>query len=251
MTLLTTLITTLGQISDVNILFIGMGIGLTCGLGIYLIKYYSIDIPISDGTITPKTFNITQDQLSNIPNVSNQSIQTSPILEDFTKICEKGIQAVSDVKQIRVQVQPVLNIDTTHLNPGFKDWTTYSHSEKLVQTLIDKSDVGVQTLFSNLNREVENKINLDWYAFNTSPKGNFILTMFFLIITVILVIYYISGLWSVLNLILLIINYIIITYEIERKGNNNWLIIMQISCIFMILFIVIINFKLLILKIFL
>jgi hypothetical protein len=75
--------------------------------------------------------------------------------------------------------------------------------------------------------------------------------MISLLIIITLTIYYISGIWSAFNIILLIVNYFIITYEIERKGNNNWLIIMQILSIFMLFYIIIINIKILILKIFL
>jgi hypothetical protein len=72
-----------------------------------------------------------------------------------------------------------------------------------------------------------------------------------LIILIIIIIYYNSGIWSAFNAILLIANYIIITLLIETEGDKNILILMRILSIFMLIFIIIVNFKILILKYFL
>lgn len=115
--------TILNQTSDINILFIGIGIGLTCSLGIYLIKSVwsnsnthvdnevqtipedanlervNISSSVSESTVTPRTSNFTQEQLSHIQNFSNQEVQATDILSQevqatdiLSKYPDQGVQ---------------------------------------------------------------------------------------------------------------------------------------------------------------
>jgi len=105
--------------------------------------------PVTDTTLTPRTFLFTHDQLSEIQNHAEQSIQTSPRIEDFVTISEKAVQTASDLTSfhdIGVQARPDLIVDTINLSPGFEKWVTYSHSEKSAQTLFNKLEKAVQTL---------------------------------------------------------------------------------------------------------
>jgi hypothetical protein len=73
--------------------------------------------PITDLTITPRTFSFSRGQLRHIENNMDQAVQTEPSLDGlFTTISEKGVQAVSDVTNIGIQVNPPLTVDTSALD---------------------------------------------------------------------------------------------------------------------------------------
>lgn len=108
---------------DNGLLFWGYG---TCILGIMtwsLFSSFNIPVqtfskgtmtsPISEGTITPRTFNLTREQLTEIQTHLDQAVQYSPKLDDvFTPISEKGIQAVVEKVDSIIQTKPELNIET-------------------------------------------------------------------------------------------------------------------------------------------
>lgn len=105
--------------------------------------------PITDGTITPRTFNSSRKQLSQIQNQPDESVQTSPIAKDlFTSVSDKNTQTVFESIDAQIQTHPILTVDTTHLTPGFKGWTTYSHSEKSQQTVFEFFEKGTQTMLN-------------------------------------------------------------------------------------------------------
>jgi hypothetical protein len=84
-----------------------------------------------------------------------QATQTSPKLEDmFIPISDEaiikkidcGVQTIIDKVDWAVQTQPILTLDLNNLEPGFRDWITYSHSEKSAQTLLQTLEKGIQTM---------------------------------------------------------------------------------------------------------
>jgi hypothetical protein len=91
---------------------------LTLNLGVYLVSNIfsrdtleigaqtdiantdRISTSITESTVTPRTFRFSQEQLSNVQISSEQSVQTSPNLQDFITINEKGVQAASELVDV-------------------------------------------------------------------------------------------------------------------------------------------------------
>lgn len=119
---------------------------------------------VSQSTLTPQTFHITQDQLMSIPNYSEQGVQTEPSLDGlFIPISEKGVQVVSKVNSIGVQVNPPLTIDTATLdtvsvfrNIDMSDLTSVfiSQTSDSIQAVPEVKSAGVQTISDISSRTV-------------------------------------------------------------------------------------------------
>ena len=101
---------------------------------------------ISEGTITPRSFRLTQEQLSQIR--IDESVQTSPIKEIITSLSNNRNQTAIDTMDAEVQVNPLLMVDTTNLSPGLGKWVTYSHSEKSAQTVSQYFEKETQTMLN-------------------------------------------------------------------------------------------------------
>ena len=51
---------------------------------------------VTETTVTPRTVSFTRNQLAQIQNHAEQAVQTSPKLDEFTPISEKGVQAANE-----------------------------------------------------------------------------------------------------------------------------------------------------------
>jgi len=105
---------------------------------------------VSDTTITPKTFNFTQEQLTK--NISNKGVQTFP--ETEIMVSDHGVQTHPPLVDVGIQHVEKLRINTLDLNPPILrsidvrdiNWSLSSTSEKSVQNLFHNLERSIQTM---------------------------------------------------------------------------------------------------------
>lgn len=140
--------------------------------------------PITDLTEGPRTFSFSVDQLREIENLAEQAIQIDTKLDGLLiPISNKGIQAVSDVSNIGIQVKPSLRIDTfaseavsifrnidlNNLANAFRSTTSNS-----IKAVPDVNSPEVKTLIDNLTPVFQGInpdliVRADLVEFGTSP----------------------------------------------------------------------------------
>lgn len=141
--------------------------------------------PVTDLTVTPRTFSFTRNQLRNIENHVDSATQTDPSLDAlFTPISEKGVQAVSNLTEKAIQVNPPLSVDipaldniTIFRNINMSDLGSvfFSNTSGSIQAVPEVKSAGVQTLFDNVSQGTQTIINsdlakrADLVEFGTSP----------------------------------------------------------------------------------
>lgn len=107
--------------------------------------------------------------MRSIENHVDQTIQTDPSLDNlFVPISEKGIQTVSDVSNIGIQVNPPLTVDTSvsdvvtvFRNIDLSDLGSVfiSDASASIQAVPELKSTGVQTLVTNLDQGLQTMIN--------------------------------------------------------------------------------------------
>jgi len=124
---------------------------------------------VPDTESTPRTFSFSLNQLRDIENYAEQATQTDSKLDGLlVPITNKGVQAVSDVSNIGIQVNPASKIESSALESVsmFRnvDWNNVcsvfrSTNSNSIQAVTEVRSAELKTLINNLNQGFQNTID--------------------------------------------------------------------------------------------